>query len=405
MKMQTVLLMGFILLTFFSCSKEDEILIININGKAQKGPLLSGSVVTLSEIDQNLVQTGKVYTANISDDNGSFKLDSIELVSPYALLTANGFYYNEVSGKLSPTQITLQAYVDLTDKESVNVNILTHLTKQRIEVLVNEGKELKVAKKQAELEFLKFIGQDAALDNEFEDLDISQSDDQNAILLAFSIISQRYSSKWGEDAYSTAELSELLKKISDDFLSDGLISDQKIIDTLMYNIGQIYLPDVRENVENRYKSEENLSVIPDFEKYVTLFQKKHSKLVYTEFEFPVQASPFPYMSPGGVIDNLLHESKTGKIACKPYSIAAMVPFDKKLRITITVHSGEGFLRGGPDTGWTTSFTREPLVFTYESQRCNMLLSALVTLESSGSATIQFFENESITPFLKKEISW
>jgi hypothetical protein len=394
-----------VFLAFIGCSSDDVIQNYNITGKAQKGPLLSGSVVTLSEIDKNLVQSGKVFTTNINTDDGFFEMKELTLKSPFALLTANGFYFNEVYGNLSPTQITLQAYVDLTNKDSVNVNILTHLTKQRIEKLVAEGKNLNEAKTQAEGEFLKFMGQETAIDKAFEDMDISKTGETNAILLAFSVISQRYSLWGGVEALSTAELSELLTKISTDFKDDGLMTDPMIIDTLMHNIGQINLEDVRKNVEERYGNGENPSTIPNFEKYVTLFQKNHSKVIYNNFEYPALASPFPLISTDGVIDNILHESKTGKLECKAYSIAAFVPFDKKLRINIIINSGEGFMRGAPDTGWKTSFTREPLVYTYESQRCNMLLSTLVNLQGTGSATIEFYEDNLTTPSKIHNVSW
>jgi hypothetical protein len=405
MKLNLILSFLILAIVFVGCSNEDETKIINVTGKAQKGPLLSGSVVTLSEIDEKLVQSGIIYTANITTDDGSFEMNNLQLKSNLALLTANGFYFNEVYGKLSPSQITLQAYVDLTDKEKVNVNILTLLTKQRIEKLIAEGKNIKVAKTQAENEFLSFMGQGMAIDKAFEDLDISNADEANAILLAFSVISQRYDLMYRQDALSTAELSELLTKIGNDFKDDGMINDQLIIDTLMHNIAQINLEDVRQNVENRYSTNENQAAIPNFEKYVTLFQKNHSKKIYSNFEYPEIATPFPYTGANAEIDNILFVSKNGSLGCMPYSLAAIVPFDKKLLIKIINKTGDIVMRGAPAFGWKESWDKDSKTFLYESQRYNMLISTLIYLEGSGTASIEYYENDFGSPVKVQNINW
>lgn len=45
----------------------------------------------------------------------------------YVLLTADGYYFNEVYGELSDGQISMQSIVNLTDNKQANVIILTHL--------------------------------------------------------------------------------------------------------------------------------------------------------------------------------------------------------------------------------------------------------------------------------------
>ena len=56
--------------------------------------------------------------------------------SPYAKLTADGYFFNEVDGELSTSTIKLNAIVDLSDNSTINVNIVTHLKSQRIVYLV-----------------------------------------------------------------------------------------------------------------------------------------------------------------------------------------------------------------------------------------------------------------------------
>jgi len=96
-----------------------------ISGVFQKGPFVQGTLATLNELDSDLNPTGRPYQTLITDDKGTFEIRNVELVSPYAHLIANGFYRNEVTGNESNAPITLQAVVDLREKDQVNVNILT----------------------------------------------------------------------------------------------------------------------------------------------------------------------------------------------------------------------------------------------------------------------------------------
>ena len=146
------------LLAVSSCTKEKTGGIFSFSGKVQKGPFVTGTTITVNELNESLGQTGKAFTTSITSDDGSFSLSNIEMESNLALLSGNGFYFNEVIGQLSSAQITLQALADLTDDNTVNINVLTHITKARIETLVAEGKSFSDAKRQAEGEFQDFLG-------------------------------------------------------------------------------------------------------------------------------------------------------------------------------------------------------------------------------------------------------
>ena len=50
-------------------------------GYVQKGPFINGSTLTISELDENLNQTGRSYTTTIADNSGRFEQKQIELVS------------------------------------------------------------------------------------------------------------------------------------------------------------------------------------------------------------------------------------------------------------------------------------------------------------------------------------
>jgi hypothetical protein len=102
-------------------------------------------VITVYELDSNLLQTGKAFIGTIDDNTGTFNVRG-NVVSPYVELSAVGYYFNEVSGSLSTAPLTLQALSDLNDNSSVNVNLMTHLEKKRVEYLIDAGSTFTTAK-------------------------------------------------------------------------------------------------------------------------------------------------------------------------------------------------------------------------------------------------------------------
>ena len=81
--------------SLISCESDNESIKYSFSGKAQKGPFINGTTVTLNELNSDLVQTGRSFTSTIISDDGSFELSNIELNSSLALLTANGFFFCE----------------------------------------------------------------------------------------------------------------------------------------------------------------------------------------------------------------------------------------------------------------------------------------------------------------------
>ena len=185
-----------------------------IAGVTQKGPFLTGSSLTVQELHgETLFQTGKSFRTRVRSDQGDFVLGGVSLVSPYALLEVNGYYLNEVSWEKSKGMVELYALTDLSDRNHVNVNILTHLTVDRILTLVRrDGKSFAEAKKQAEKEVLKSFAITDDIGNS-EDLDLFE-DKNGSALLAVSVLMQ------GER--TEAAFSELLSKAAIAFADSGV---------------------------------------------------------------------------------------------------------------------------------------------------------------------------------------
>ena len=249
-----------------SCSDKDEssssgtsspVSLYAASGYVQKGPFIQGTVITVWELDSNLVQTGRSFGGTIDDNTGSF---SIKGVLSYKMveITASGYYFNEVSGSLSTGPLTLQAIADLTDSSNVNVNMMTHLEKKRVEYLLNSGLTFAEAKTQAQTEIMKIFGiENFSLGNS-ETLDISKSGVGNAILLAISLILQTDK--------TPAELTELLSTINTDIRTDGTLEDTTTKATILTAMSYVSprIATIRSNMESRY-SDLGMSVtIPRF---------------------------------------------------------------------------------------------------------------------------------------------
>ena len=235
----------------------------SVSGVSQKGPFVTGSAVTVQELDGiTLKQTGKSFKGSIKSDKGDFSINGINLVSQYAMLEATGYFWNETCGCKSMGTVTLRAITDLSDRNKVNINLFTHLEFDRVMYLVTEeGKTVAEAKAQAESEILAAFGIDVQLANP-EDLNIFESGDGNAALLAVSVLMQGYA--------DAAELSERMGDFSTALAAEGSWDNPKTKAAMAdwASEADVYgmFPDLLNNLKEWGNDE-----IPDFIKYVRNF--------------------------------------------------------------------------------------------------------------------------------------
>ena len=242
----------------------------DLQGYVQKGPFINGTAITVSELSNKLVATGKNFTTQIIDNKGTFSLKDVELQSNYVQLMAEGFYFDEVRGEKSSAQLTLFALADVSDVNSVNVNLLSHLEKDRVIYLMQEEeKNFDEAKHQAQQEVLTIFGIEKADINSSEQLDISQEGEDNAVLLAISAVMQ------GQN--TVAELSELLANIITDIREDGILDSESTQEKIRLNAMSLNLSNVRQHLENRYKELGVSASISNFEEYITVRNPFHKK--------------------------------------------------------------------------------------------------------------------------------
>lgn len=362
-----------------------------VNGYVQKGPFLNGTAITISELTSALAPTGKNFTSQILDNKGTFEIKNVDLTSKYVELKADGFYFNEVSNTNSSAQLTLFALSDLSNKSSLNVNILSNLEKNRVGYLVSDGMSFFEAKSQAQSEILSIfeIYKDGI--SESEQLDITKSGEENGILLAVSIILQGY--------LSVSDLSELLANISTDIREDGILNSQSIGSTLINNAKTIDLETIRQNLESRYEELGLNITIPDFEKYVNNF------IDSTDFEFTAYIE-YPATGKHGI--NILDKVKTNYNA-GTYSMNAFLPEGTSLKVKI---SGQNwfFPAFQDNTDWEFTdwnYTDNSRIFTatrtgdidYE-----ILFKSYQDSTRSNVTKIFVYENSDLEPTWTKEIS-
>ena len=114
---------------------------VPVAGAAQKGPFRYGASVKIIELDsaKRMADSRRTHETCIASGDGSYAFPGVNLVSPYVRVEVNGYFRNELSGGLSTSMVTLHSVTDLTERDSVNVNMLTHLESPRLMKLVENS--------------------------------------------------------------------------------------------------------------------------------------------------------------------------------------------------------------------------------------------------------------------------
>ncbi|MEE1961824.1 hypothetical protein V1387_03935 [Allomuricauda taeanensis] len=233
------------------------------NSLVQKGPFVAGSGILIIELNDDLESTSISYNTETVDDFGSFDFNS-SINSNKLDIEATGFYFNEITGELSNGQITLRSFIQVSEQNKSNINILTTLSRQRIKhLMLNENMSYEEAKIRAEKEVLRAfnIPEDIIDDlGPFQDMDISQEGTGNAILLAVSCVLQ------GNNG--DGELSELVTKFANDLESDGIIETDFVVNKIKEGGFQVNPISIKNNLTQRFESLGVEYSLPNFELYV-----------------------------------------------------------------------------------------------------------------------------------------
>ena len=243
-------LLGLLLCVSFTSCEEDngidfEPQTYSVSGKVEKGPFVSGSEITIQPMSGQMQALGTMYTSTIQDHLGNFSFGSKLFESPYAELTANGYFFNEVTGQLSAGTLYLRAIVDLSKNATVNVNILTHIKYQRVLNLIAQGKTYAEANSQAQAELFKAFGLEKYAGKDASQYSIIEGTEESAALVAISslVLVGR----------TEAAVTEYLARLCKEFGNEGVFSDatKKQIKDDREKLAD-KLNDIRYNIRSRY---------------------------------------------------------------------------------------------------------------------------------------------------------
>jgi len=226
----------------------------SIIGNVQKGPFIIGSNVTIQALNSSLIPTGQTFSTQTTDNFGSFSL-ALELGSRYVEIMVSGYYYNEVSGELSDSTLTLRSVSDLEQGKTININILTALQAQRLTKLVQAGSTFEAAQEQSLTELLDVFNIPSNGVLNFDKMDITGSSTSDGILLAVSSVMQQDS--------SVAELSSELSTITTDIASDGVLDNSSVKDSILTSSYNLHMLDVETNLKNRYEELGQAYTVPE----------------------------------------------------------------------------------------------------------------------------------------------
>lgn len=230
-----------------------------VTGKVEKGPFIQGSTVNIHPLDDNFAPTGKIYTATIKNDEGAFDFPAQEFNSPYAKLSTDGYFFNEVTGEFSEGQIHLEALVNLSDQTTVNVNLLTHLKTERVKKLLDTGISFKEANTQAQKELLTNFGLQQYTATDASGFSITSGTKEAGALIVFSsaLLYER----------SEAELTEYLSKLNQEFTAQGKLSDS-MKKEYRDNCVHLDLDRINEHIVERYRELNKEVTVPPLQYFV-----------------------------------------------------------------------------------------------------------------------------------------
>lgn len=277
---------------------------VMLSGLAEKGPFRFGASVKVTELDSvmRLEPSDRSHSTCISSADGAYNFESVDLASPYVTVEASGYYRSELTGGMSADMVTLKAVTDLTERDSVNVNILTHLEAPRtLKLVENTGnnRPIRDMKAQALKDILysfgfliegfnesSFVQQPQGQNNGgwgmtpstvpagpekySDDIRLFGDGDFSAALLALSVMMQRHGSGEAMVAYADG----IADRIRGNGNWDDWAARADLADWLMTLDLRGDFEKIRKNVASW-----KLGEVPDFEKYLRKFWTR-------EFQFP-----------------------------------------------------------------------------------------------------------------------
>lgn len=229
-----------------------------ISGFVQKGPFYENAVIQYSVLNERLEPMQNI--SNIVLNNSGYFQIPYHPGSFFHQISVAGDWFNEVLGGKSSAPLKLSSLIKTGNNTQFNVNILTTFACERIRFLVLEKQQtFQQATAQAEKEVLSVFGIQASDYWHFNEMNIAEAGNQNAVLLACSLV------LLGDGNENNCI--QLIETISNDIKTDGMFNDSSATGCLIEHAKRLDLIKIRDQLNGYYKSLSVPFTIPAFEKY------------------------------------------------------------------------------------------------------------------------------------------
>ena len=247
---------------------------ITIVGSVEKGPFVIGSTVTINILNENGENTDSTIVTKTTDDLGNFefKVPAGSIIE----ISASGYYRNEITGGLSEGELILRSIYKAseTEKQNANVNLLTHLTSNRVLELIKAGESsFEEAIQRAEQEFTTNFKNVISSSNNANFASLSIYKDENAeasaYLLALSSMFYQHAINTAKNNQTSpdAELTSALNELESDFGNDGKVDNQEVLTAIQETQKLIDPSQVQQNLFDWVTGKEQYAV-PDINEFL-----------------------------------------------------------------------------------------------------------------------------------------
>ncbi|WP_437859489.1 FG-GAP repeat domain-containing protein [Sorangium sp. So ce363] len=245
---------------------------VQLTGAVEKGPFVVGSSVVISVLGHDLTPTGRTFITATDNDLGHFEV-AIAHPGPVSIVS-EGFYYNEVTGRLSGAPLTLRALFDVAGdapEQTAYVNLITHLGYERARRLAEGSGDLTAAVEQAEGELRAALGiGPAGFDPHADGVEMNAlggDGDANAYLLAVgAVVLKAASREAGEHGSVDATMQELVNQLSLDLASDGAL-DPALVAELAGAASALDRYEVKDLLGERLEELGSTAEVPDIDRF------------------------------------------------------------------------------------------------------------------------------------------
>ena len=165
-----------------------------ISGFVNRGQMLVGSEIVLTELDSKLKPTGNFFTGIITDSSGAYEINNVKLTQPYIHLEAKGGYYPvcyDSDFNRPAFKDSLEAYADVRKGTSINLNVLTHMQAKQLSFYTGKGVSLDSAMAASQSAIMNLLQLDT-LDEEFNKMNLVTKQSGNNYLLGATVLAEGF---------------------------------------------------------------------------------------------------------------------------------------------------------------------------------------------------------------------